>query len=127
MARFAVNEPIVGSEPVILVDAGLPVGRHRFRLEVVDTAGRRSAPDEAIVVVRQIVVPPGGPPVGPVGPPIVDPIPRPTPIGPTPIGPTPIVGPRRTRPDRGGQPGGPRGRSRGTRGRSPGPADGPEE
>ncbi len=76
MARFEVRTPITTREPTIVVDAGLPVGRHRFRLEVIDTTGQRSAPDDAIVDVQRIVGP------GPV-------IPTPGPIIPTPIIPTP--------------------------------------
>jgi hypothetical protein len=102
MARFAINEPIVTGEPTIVVDAGLPVGRHRFRLEVVDTAGQVSRPDEAIVEVQRIVTPP-------VPPVVVEPVPRPPigptppigprpPVTPTPIGPRPIVDPTPIRP-----------------------------
>ena len=40
MARFDVNTPITTREPTITVDAGLPIGRHRFRLEVIDASGR---------------------------------------------------------------------------------------
>lgn len=57
MARFAVGQAIPGVEPVIVVDAGLPVGGHRFQLVVVDSAGRRSAPVEAVVTVRRVLTP----------------------------------------------------------------------
>lgn len=86
MARFEVNAPISTREPAVTVDAGLPIGRHRFRLQVVDTAGRRSTPHDAIVEVRRIIVEPR-PPVGPV----IEPRP---PIGPV-IDPIrPVVIPR---------------------------------
>ena len=59
MARFVVGTPQITREPTITVDAGLPVGRHRFRLEVVDATGLRSAPDQAIVEVQRIIIDPG--------------------------------------------------------------------
>jgi len=43
--------PFVSADPVITVE-GLGPGTHRFRLEVEDDAGNRSAPDERTVVVR---------------------------------------------------------------------------
>jgi hypothetical protein len=90
MARFVVGTAQITREPTITVDAGLPVGRHRFRLEVVDASGLRSAPDEAIVEVQRIIVDPGRIPTGPV-------IPTPGPvIGPVlPTGPVvgPVIGP----------------------------------
>ncbi len=39
--------------PLLLVDAGLPVGRHRFQLIVVDAAGNRSKPAEVTVVISR--------------------------------------------------------------------------
>lgn len=57
MARFAVGQAISGVEPAIVVDAGLPVGGHRFQLVVVDSAGRRSAPVEAVVTVARVLTP----------------------------------------------------------------------
>ncbi len=82
MARFDVRTPITTREPTIVVDAGLPIGRHRFRLEVIDAAGQRSAPDDAVVEVQRIIIDPGR-------------IPTPGPVIPTPIFPTPgpITGP----------------------------------
>jgi hypothetical protein len=78
MARFAVRTPITTREPTIVVDAGLPIGRHRFRLEVIDAAGRRSAPDDAVVDVERIIIDPGRIPTpGPI-------VPTPGPIIPTP-------------------------------------------
>jgi hypothetical protein len=75
MARFVLNQTIETAEPTIAVDPGLPLGRHRFQLVVIDAAGRRSRPVEAIVEVQREIVPP--PPVirtdpraGPVRPPL---------------------------------------------------------
>lgn len=52
MAKFAVGKPQTTKEPTITVDAGLPVGVHRFQLVVVNAAGVKSAPDEVTVQVR---------------------------------------------------------------------------
>jgi hypothetical protein len=103
MARFVVGTPQVTREPTITVDAGLPVGRHRFRLEVVDASGLRSAPDQIVVEVQRIIVDPGRIPTGPVIPtpgPVIGPVVGPivsTPIIPTPVVPTPIIRPPRPR------------------------------
>lgn len=56
MAEFRPNQPVTTREPTVevsnVVDGhSLPVGRHRFRLIVVDETGRESAPDEIEVVV----------------------------------------------------------------------------
>ena len=82
MVRFALNQTIETAEPTIAVDARLPPRRHPFRLVVIDDAGHRSQPVEAIIEVQREIVPP--PPViptdprtGPVRPPL-DPI-----LGPT--------------------------------------------
>jgi hypothetical protein len=75
MARFVAGTPQITREPTISVDAGLPVGRHRFRLEVIDASGLRSAPDHAIVDVQRIIGPGPIPTPGPI-------IPTPGPIGP---------------------------------------------
>src|SRR5258705_12345026 len=87
MVRFALNQTIETAEPTIAVDPGLPPGRHRFQLVVIDDAGHRSQPVEAIIEVQREIVPP--PPVirtdlpaGPVRP-AVDSSLRPT-IGVTP-------------------------------------------
>jgi hypothetical protein len=88
MARFEARTPITTREPTIAVDPGLPVGRHRFRLEVIDAAGQRSAADEAVVEVQRIIIDPDRIPTpGPV-------IPTPGPItGPLIPTPGPITGP----------------------------------
>jgi hypothetical protein len=104
MARFVAGTPITSREPTMVVDAGLPVGRHRFRLEVFDSAGRRSAADDAIVEVQRLIVEPGGPIVPTPGPVIPTPgpvIPTPGPVIPTPGPVIPTPGPiRPTRPSR---------------------------
>ncbi len=56
MARFLPNEPVVTSEPLVTVDAGLPVGQHRFQLVVEDDQGNRSVPDVRVVTVVARVV-----------------------------------------------------------------------
>lgn len=53
MARFTIGQPITTAEPTIVVDAGLPAGRHLFRLEVATADGRISKPDQAIVTVTE--------------------------------------------------------------------------
>jgi len=59
MAKFEVNKPIKTLEPIIVAD-GLPLGRHVFRLTVIDQNGRVSAPDELVVTVSRVqVVDPG--------------------------------------------------------------------
>lgn len=65
MATFTIGRPVTTREPTITVDAGLPVGSHRFQLEVVDTAGNRSRPDVAVVAVQRVVLPPVTPPTRP--------------------------------------------------------------
>ena len=67
MATFTVGKPITTKEPTVTVDAGLPVGLHRFQLVVVDDAGNRSEPDVAVVSVQRLVtpLPPVTPPTRP--------------------------------------------------------------
>lgn len=69
MARFDLNQTIATSESTLVVDAGMPVGRHRFQLEVFNEAGRRSRPDIVVVNVQRIVIDPRDPldPRGPIG------------------------------------------------------------
>jgi len=52
MARLETDHPIETFEPRLRVEAGLLVGRHRFRLDVIDESGRRSRPDIVTVEVR---------------------------------------------------------------------------
>ena len=63
MARFPLNTPVTTREPEVTVDAGLEIGRHRFRLVVIDREGRTSQPHEAIVEVQRVVIDPGRVPV----------------------------------------------------------------
>jgi hypothetical protein len=54
MARLTVGVPVTTETPTLQVDAGLRVGRHTFRLVVVDDDGNVSAPAEMVVrVVRR--------------------------------------------------------------------------
>jgi hypothetical protein len=62
--KFVPNQPIATAEPRVLVDAGLPAGRHRFRLEVENERGQRSLPTEVTVLIEngdviRSVTPPG--------------------------------------------------------------------
>ena len=61
MVRFALNQTIETAETTIAVDPGLSPGRHRFRLVVIDDAGKRSQPVEAIVEIKGEIVPPALP------------------------------------------------------------------
>ncbi|MGB8167343.1 MAG: hypothetical protein WCF18_07605 [Chthoniobacteraceae bacterium] len=56
--KFEPNRPIETSQAAAQVDAGLPVGRHRFQLIVVNSRGQSSKPSEAVVIVLD----PGQPP-----------------------------------------------------------------
>jgi len=55
MAVFVINTAIETTTPTIEVtvspDRPLPLGRHRFRLIVVDDSGNRSAPDDVEMIV----------------------------------------------------------------------------
>ena len=75
MTVFAVNQPVATREPVVIVDAGLPVGTHRFQLVVQDDGGRSSVPVLVDVKVQRLLIDP------------VLPIPNPVPIRPLPIDP----------------------------------------
>jgi hypothetical protein len=48
---FEPNQPVETLRPTAVVDAGLPRGRHRFRLVVVNARGQKSRPSEVIVTV----------------------------------------------------------------------------
>jgi len=76
MATFTVGKAIATTTPSIVVDAGLPLGQHRFQLVVVTDTGQRSQPDVATVDVQKpiIVIQPS--PV--IVPPIF--VPSPTPL-----------------------------------------------
>lgn len=55
MAEFIVNEDVETDVPTVEVTvtaaAPLPLGRHRFRLIVIDNSGNASMPDEVDVIV----------------------------------------------------------------------------
>ncbi|QSA98402.1 hypothetical protein [Methylococcus sp. EFPC2] len=55
MAEFVLNQDVVTDassvEVTLNADRPLPLGRHRFRLIVVDDAGNRSVPDEVVVII----------------------------------------------------------------------------
>ena len=86
MADFRDQKKFATREPFIRVDPGLPVGRYRFQLTVVDSDGRRSKP--ALVNV-EIVDRPTLP-----DPRLVDPITREPVLPVRPIGPlTPVIRP----------------------------------
>jgi hypothetical protein len=53
--RLQPNRPFAGEQPAVTIDAGLPLGPHRFRLEVVGTSGLRSQPAEVVVVVTSAI------------------------------------------------------------------------
>ena len=61
MVAFVIGKPVRSAEPTVQVDAGLKVGRHRFRLVVVDTQGLESAPDELVVEVGDSTIVRGAP------------------------------------------------------------------
>jgi hypothetical protein len=56
MATFRIGQSIKTDVPGIEVDAGLPLGRHQFRLVVVNDAGRESLPVQALVDIRRLLV-----------------------------------------------------------------------
>lgn len=55
MAEFVINQEVTTDTPTVEVTIGeenpLSVGRHTFRLVVVDDSGNQSVPDEVIVIV----------------------------------------------------------------------------
>jgi hypothetical protein len=53
MTTFVKGRTVETAEPVVVVDAGLSVGTHRFQLVVVSNDGRRSAPEAVDVVVSR--------------------------------------------------------------------------
>ena len=82
MARFVPGQPVVTAEPTVVVDAGLPVGQHRFQLEVLTGSGQRSPPVEAVVQVQASTVTVGivQPPLTPTVPSDLTPALAPRPI-----------------------------------------------
>ncbi|MBE0623296.1 MAG: hypothetical protein IH606_00665 [Burkholderiales bacterium] len=55
MAKFVPGQAVVTELPSVVVDAGLPPGRHRFQLAVVTDSGRTSSPDIAVVQVDALI------------------------------------------------------------------------
>ena len=55
MAEFIINQEVKTETPTVEVtispNAPLPLGRHTFRLVVVDDSGNTSVPDEVVVIV----------------------------------------------------------------------------
>jgi hypothetical protein len=55
MAEFVINADVVTREPTVEVtvspDRPLPLGRHTFRLIVVDDAGNKSIPDDIQIII----------------------------------------------------------------------------
>ena len=81
MTTFVRGRTVTTSDALVVVDAGLAVGIHRFQLVVVSNDGRQSAPDMVdVVVAREVVIPVPvrppvtRPPVIPVVPPTGDPV-----------------------------------------------------
>lgn len=61
MAEFIINKEVKTDTPTVevtlSVDKPLPLGRHTFRLVVVDDSGNTSVPDEVIVIVADTTNP----------------------------------------------------------------------
>ena len=55
MAKFVINADVVTDIPKVEVtlspESPLALGRHRFRLIVVDDSGNKSVPDEVVILV----------------------------------------------------------------------------
>ncbi len=58
MAGFTVGKAIVTDTPMIQVDAGLPIGTHRFTLVVTNDKGVESLPATIDVVIYRLLTPP---------------------------------------------------------------------
>lgn len=74
MAEFIVNKEVETDQPsvevTITANNALPLGRHRYRLVVVDDSGNTSVPDEVVVIVADADAPTavlGAPSSVPVG------------------------------------------------------------
>lgn len=61
MAEFIINREVKTATPTVEVTIGatnpLPLGRHTFRLVVVDDSGNASVPDEVVVIVADTTNP----------------------------------------------------------------------
>ena len=60
MTSFVQGKPVSTTTPSVVVDAGLPLGKHLFTLEVEDDEGNRSNRARAVVVVIEPVPAPPG-------------------------------------------------------------------
>jgi hypothetical protein len=58
MAQFELGKPVPSAEPVIIVDKGLPPGRHLFQLVVEDNLGTVSEPHSVLVIIQAQTGPP---------------------------------------------------------------------
>jgi hypothetical protein len=54
MAKFIVGIPVVTKVSSVVVDTQLPVGRHRFQLEVLNDTDQKSTPDIVVVQVSEL-------------------------------------------------------------------------
>lgn len=61
MVSFVQGRAVKTAEPTVTVDAGLPLGTHRFQLVVLTDTGQQSAPAFASVAVVRIVTEPLNP------------------------------------------------------------------
>lgn len=84
MAKFNVGRSVTTAVPEVVVDAGMPAGRHRFRLVVLDRAGNTSRPDEIVLTINRLGLPIslGGGTGGTTLPPLLQPITPVTPVTP---------------------------------------------
>ena len=61
MADFVINQDITTNTPTIEVtinaDKPLPLGRHTFRLVVVDDSGNKSVPDDVQIIIADTTAP----------------------------------------------------------------------
>jgi hypothetical protein len=84
--RFAPNQSVTTDTPKVEVDGGLPPGRYRFQLQVVNARGAASAPAFHVVTILPRSAPTPTPDPAPTPAPIPNPIPTPGPVpGPVPI------------------------------------------
>lgn len=72
MAQFVAGQPHTTEVPRIEVDAGLRPGAHRFRLVVVNDAGKSSPSDEVVVQVVDGLLPTPQPTPQPILRPVTD-------------------------------------------------------
>lgn len=83
MTKFVAGNQVETPDSSVVVDAGLSVGLHRFRLEVVTDAGRKSPPAEVLVQVLAATATVG------IAAPLLSPTDQPTPV----LSPVPIASP----------------------------------